>query len=735
MVADHPWWVLCIPFLVALFCLPVATDFRSHLSVGGWLPPQAEAVTVDHLLEQGFGRHTTSHYLLMSDPNGQLTVDDNDFQREMARVLAQVAELPGVTTVHTWQSVQNAEFSAALVSGDRTATIAIVTVDADVREATASMPDLQRAIKNDVLVVEVGGWPAVTQDFQTLTSRDLARAELISLPITIVLLLLIFGGVLLAVLPMLTTVLALVPTLAMVTLLSRSLETSIFAVNLVLMLGLAIGIDYALILINRYREERGNSEPRQALVTTVEHAGRTVIASGAAVITGLAGLLAIGTPAATSTALAAMAAVMCGVGAALTMLPAALFLMSTRIKPREPHRMAKSMLAWWPRWFALVARKPGLVLTVAGLVLIAFAAPAIGMRPAMPSMSTIPGDQPSRQMLTAVEESFPGISLSPITVIVEPRHGLEMTSRRNLERLATFITRLEETEGVARVTSVFSFLPAATTPAMLANGFALDRDLLGLTEPYLNQSGSVLEITLTSGISRRATEDFVQTLRKDGVALSEGDFTVLVGGEAATSLDLLDHLRNRVPWTLGLVLSLSAVVLFVQFRSLVLPVKAIILNSLALLAAFGLVVAIFQHGWLPGTSATGTTIVIVPLLMFCFLFGLSMDYEVIMLSRIREEWLATGDNLRAVSRGMQGSAGIVTSAAAIMVVVFAAFGTSELELIRQIGVGLALAVVIDATVIRLVALPAAMILMGKWNWWLPGQGADTRPARHQENGN
>jgi RND superfamily putative drug exporter len=165
---------------------------------------------------------------------------------------------------------------------------------------------------------------------------------------------------------------------------------------------------------------------------------------------------------------------------------------------------------------------------------------------------------------------------------------------------------------------------------------------------------------------------------------------------------------------------------------LLLPIKAIILNSLALLAAFGLVVAVFQHGWLPGTTGAETTVAIVPVLMFCFLFGLSMDYEVIMLSRIREEWLATGDNLLAVSRGMQGSAGIVTSAATIMVVVFAAFGTSELALIRQIGVGLALAVVIDATLIRLVALPAAMILMGNWNWWLPGRYRTVEPTCHRK---
>ena len=732
IVVDHPWRVLVLPLLVALACFPAATKFRDDLSVGGWLPSQAEAVQVDHLLDAEFGRHTTSHYLLFRDPSRQRTVDDNDFQREMARVLAQVRKLPEVITIHTWQSVPNADYSAALISSDRTSTMVIVTVDTDIRVATSRLPDLERALTNDLLAVQVGGWPAVTQDFQSLTSRDLARAELVSLPITVVLLIVIFGGVVLAGLPIVVTAVALVPTLAVIALISLRLETSIFAVNLVLMLGLAIGIDYALILVNRFREERAMSAPRGAMATTIEQAGRTVIASGAAVMTGLAGLLAIGTPAATSTALAAMAAVLFGVAAALTIVPAALILLGTRIHPRRQFMLSDRMRVWWPKWFNLISRHPALALSMAGIMLIALALPAAEMRPGMPSMSTIPSDQPSRQMLAAVEEEFPDVSLSPITVIVEPRHGLDMTSRNNLERLDRLITELESTPGVARVTSVFSFLPQGTSPAMLASGISLDSDLLALAKPYLSPMGSVLEITLTPG-SPAASEAFVHTLRTNA-ALTEGDFSLQVGGEAATSLDLMDHLRARVPWTIGMVLGLAAIVLLVQFRSMVLPIKAIVLNSLALLAAFGLVVTLFQHGWLPGTSGADSIVVIVPILMFCFLFGLSMDYEVIMLSRIREEWLATGDNIQAVNRGVQGSAGIVTSAATVMVVVFAAFGTSDLGLIRQIGVGLALAVVIDATVIRLVALPAAMIVMGTWNWWLPGRQGKGPLARQPQAG-
>ena len=732
-IVSKPWVAVATPILVALLLLPLAIMFQDRLSVGGWLPTDAEAVAVDHRLEDEFGRHTTAHYLVFNDGFDGRTVDENDFQREMARTLAQVRQLAGVTSILTWQTVPSETFAATLVSSDRRSTIAIVNVDTDVREAASSLPHLMAIVDASALDVEVAGWPAVTSDFQHLTSRDLARAEAISLPLTVVLLVAIFGALVLAGLPLLATVLAIVPTLAGIAILSQVMETSVFTVNLVLMLGLAVGIDYALILVNRYREERVHHDPALALTVALEHGGRTIVASGAAVMTGLAGLLVIGTPAAISTALAAVMAVFFSVLTALSVVPAALALLGTRVGSRRSSRIFGDQPGgWWNRWFDIVARRPAIVLLVALGILLACASPATGLKPSMPSMDTIPANQPSRQALERIERDFPSISLSPITIVVEPQRGLEMTSRRNLERLDAFATRLSEMDGVASVTTVFSFVPDTTTPALVASSIALDPDALQIARPYLSSQGAVIEVGLESGTTASEAEDFVKTLRASTRSVTEGDFDLAVGGEAATGIDFMNHLQERLPWTIGVVVGLTAIVLFIQFRSVVLPLKAIVLNSLALLAAFGLVVAIFQHGWFPGIEATGTTVVIVPVLMFCFLFGLSMDYEVIILSRIREEWLATGDNLLAVNQGMRGSAGIVTSAATIMVVVFAAFGTSDLGLIRELGVGLSLAVLLDATLIRLVALPAAMVLMGRWNWWVLGRTRQPVTAKNLE---
>lgn len=743
-VVRHRTLAVALPVLLALFLLPLALTVQDRLSSGGWLPAGAEAVAVDHRLVDEFGRHTTSHYLLFTDPAGELTVDDTGFQREMARTLVVVRQVPGVTAVYTASNAPSPAFGERLVAADRSAAIAIVQVNQNVKEAAKTLPALLQTVTSPVLTVEIGGWPAITHDFQSMTSRDLVRAEAISLPITLLLLVLIFGGIIVAGLPVVVTVAALVPALAGVAITSMVIETSVFTINVVIMIGLALGIDYSLILVSRYREELRASSPSAAMVTTIETAGRTIIASGAAVATGLAGLLAFGAPAATATAIAAALVVVTGVVASLTMLPGLLLLVGSRQMGRR--QRAHKQRAWLTQWWPILARNPGRWLSAAVLGLALLAVPVLQLQPVMPSMEVIPESQPSRQMLETTLERFPDLSLSPMTVIVEPRRGPDMTSRRNLDRLETLITDISVLEGVGGVTSVWSFLPARMTPAAIANSLALEPGLARIAQPYLTRSAAVIEISLAPGSTSGQAEDLVRFLRENGLAMSDGDLNLMVGGEAAMGVDMMFHLDERAPWTLGIVLSLAMLVLAIQFRSVLLPVKAILLNMLALAAAFGLVVLVFQEGAFAGILAnsftgadTGTTVVIVPLLMFCFMFGLSMDYEIIMLSRIRESWQHHGDNRRAVHEGMIATTNIVTRAALIMVVVFGAFASSDLQIIREIGIGLAIAVIIDATIIRLIALPSAMLLMGRWNWWFPGLGqkepetlANTRSPLHAE---
>jgi RND superfamily putative drug exporter len=251
----------------------------------------------------------------------------------------------------------------------------------------------------------------------------------------------------------------------------------------------------------------------------------------------------------------------------------------------------------------------------------------------------------------------------------------------------------------------------------------LDPSVAGTIRPYLTTNAAILEVTPEGGPSDAQSLDLVRTLRAGARTHSEGAFTVQVGAEVASNVDLIDHIQGRAPWTVAIVVVLTWLALFARFRSLLIPTKAVILNLLSLGASFGMLVWIFQEGHLAGLlrfEPLDYTILLVPIIMFCFMFGLSMDYEVVMLSRIHEAWQATGDNTRAIDEGLRTSAGIVTSGALIMLVVFCAFGTGELPFVKQVGVGMALAVIIDTTVIRMVLLPSTMRLAGRWNWWAPG---------------
>jgi RND superfamily putative drug exporter len=731
-VVAHRLLALILPVVIAIACIPILTSMQDRLSPGGWLPGSAESVQVDHRLDREFGRHSTAHYLLFTDPTGQFDATSNDFRREMERTLAPLRRDSTVTAVYTWGTVSNPEMRSLLISDDGTQAIAVVLVDQDVKEAAADFPRLFALIENDMLSVQVGGWPATTHDFRELTSGDLARAETISLPITLVLLVVFFGGLLIAGLPIVATVLALVPALAIMTLVSRVIETSVFTVNVVVMIGLAVGVDYALIFVSRYREERVSRDAASALDVTMTTAGRTIVVSGAVVATGLSGLFTFGVPAATATAIAAGSVVILSVVASLSILPAALLLIGDRAIGRDTDRK-------WPWWGAagrvraMLDRHPWPALTVSTLVLLLMALPIASMIPATPTLDVLPESQPARQMHETVQQDFTAATLSPIYVIVEPRRSGAMSSSRNLTRLQDFIEAIETIDGVESVTSVWSFIPNEFGANLISGGIRIEPELRAVVMPYLTSGAAVLEVNVHAGAGASEVEAVVERLRNDYLPLSDGDFVITVGGESATTTDLMDHLADRLPWTLATVLLLTSVVLYIQFRSVLLPIKAILLNMLALAASFGALVWVFQEGHfagLLGFEPLGYTVVIVPLLMFCFMFGLSMDYEVIMLSRIREAWLETGDNRLAVSTGLRGSARIVTSAALIMFLVFASFGASDLQVIQQIGLGLALAVFLDATIIRLVALPAAMQLMGRWNWWAPGiRQQDPTPTR------
>ncbi|MBA2470375.1 MAG: MMPL family transporter, partial [Chloroflexia bacterium] len=577
----HRLAILILPTLIALACLPLLATVEDRLSSGGWLPFGSEAAQVDRVLDEQFGRHATAHYLLFSDPNGSLLATETLFRREVERTVAPLRNDPSVLAIHTWGTTTNPALHPLLISDDERQSLAIVMVDQDVKTAAAEIPRLRELLTNDVLDVQIGGWPATTEDFRDLTSSDLRRAELFSVPIALAVLLVVFGGVLIAGLPLVTTALALIPTLAAVAIMSRYLETSVFTINVVVMIGLAVGIDYALILVSRYREELANHEPPHAMGVTLATAGRTIIVSGMAVAIGLLGLLTVGVDAATSTAIAASIVVFLGVLVSLSVLPAALSLLGNRVRIHGLVRLGKGGgITHRFGWFATTARavldrNPVPALAGSCAMLLLLAAPVLDMRPEPPGMTVLPQSQPARQMFDSVRADFSTSTLSPITLVVEPRNGRPMTNARNLNDLEAFTEALDEIEGVESVVSVWSFLPSGFGSGFLAGGIQVDEELAAVVQPYLTANAAVVEVNIRAAPGSEAAKAILDTIRTEHPRLSDGAFTVLAGGETATSVDLIGHLTDRLPWTLGLVTLATAVVLAVHFRSVLLPVKAV----------------------------------------------------------------------------------------------------------------------------------------------------------------
>ena len=730
-IARRPWPFLIVPLLLCVALVPLALRAGDRLTATGWIPDGAESLSVNALMQEEFGRGAISHYILFSDPTGNLMASDRAFRLEVERVMRQFRNDPAFAAVYTWGSTENEVLNRTLISEDGSKSLAVLVLTDEGRRGAGRYDAIRARLASDLLDIRVGGWPATTADFRTMATSDLLRAEQISIPVTLGLLLVIFGGLLAAGLPVLLALLSIVASFAAVATLSRVMETNIFSTNAVTMLGLALGIDYALIMVSRFREE-ATTPVGDGLPRLMETAGRAVLVAGSTVAIGLTGLLLFSVPAAVSTGLAGASVVLVCVGLALTVLPAIFVLWGHRIgrlaswRPRLPVWLADA----GERLQAIRTHHPLATLTLFAALLMSLALPVRHMVGASPTMDILPRGSEARQVYDEVAASFPNATLSPISIVVQPRYG-EMTSAQNLEALRLFTARIAGEPGVTSAESIWNAVPRGLSATAMSTSLRIQPEVAEAASAMLTENAALVTVVPDGDLDDLARRELVERLREEGRRLSEGDFRVLIGGDIAVDLDLNDHVVARAPVVAGFVIAMTWLALLAQFRSVVLPTKAILLNLLSLGASFGALVWIFQDGHLSGLlgfEPTGYTVILIPILMFCFLFGLSMDFEVIMLSRIRETWQETSDNAQAIDIGLRRSTGIVTSSAALMLVVFAAFGTSELQIIKAIGVGLGIAVFIDATVIRLVMLPATMQLMGRWNWWMPFAA---RPPAHR----
>ncbi|MFO7590830.1 MAG: MMPL family transporter, partial [Acidimicrobiia bacterium] len=554
--------------------------------------------------------------------------------------------------------------------------------------ATAdAVRDLVADAGTEAVQLEVGG-----RMFNTMQSTG--PAELVGLAAAIVILLLAFGSILAMGLPIAIALFGIGAGFALISLLSRVATVPDFTTQLAAMIGLGVGIDYALFIVTRFRQGlHDGMEPRDAVLLAIDTAGRSVLFAGATVVVSLGGLFLMGVPFIRGLGAGAAVTVLLMMIASVTLLPALLGFTGRSIDrfhiPAFHRHEGASRTSVWFRWSRTIQARPWPAFLAGFVVLVVLAMPMIGLRLGFSDAGNDPPAQTTRRAYDLLSEGFgPGFN-GPLVLAVDAPDGLESLTR--------LTTALSDTPGVAEI-----------------------------TPPVPNPTGdaAVIQVIPTSSPQSGRTNDLVDRLR-DGViphAVQGTDTRVLIGGITASGIDTSDALASRLPVFIGAVLAFSFLLLMAVFRSIFVPVKAVIMNLLSIGAAYGVIVAIFQWGWGAGVLGLvgGAPIEpFVPMMLFAIVFGLSMDYEVFLLSRVREEYDRTGDNGLAVADGLAATARVITAAAAIMVTVFASFMLGEDRLLKLFGLGLALAILIDATLVRIVLVPATMELLGDRNWWFP----------------
>jgi RND superfamily putative drug exporter len=665
--------------------------------------PSSDSVEALHLLEDRFPQQAgESATIVFKAPGG---VSSEPVQHKMESVFAEVAKFPHVSEVKS----PYAEGSGAVSDDGK---IAYATVQFDVtndkldkaktREIIATA---QAAAGND-LQVELGG-----QLIQEATQEEGGDSSfMIGLAAAIVVLLLTFGSAVAMGLPLLTALFALGVGIGLVTLGTHVFDTANFAPQLAAMIGLGVGIDYALFILTRFRNGLDEGlEPQPAAIAAVDTAGRAVLFAGITVIISLMGMLLLGISFLVGVAVAAALAVLFTMIAALTLLPALLTIVGRRVdRLRIPglggHSNSVAEDSRWFRWSREIQRRPVLSALLSGGLLLLLCVPTLSLRLGSNDAGTNAAGTTTREAYDLLAEGFgPGFN-GPFQIVAALPHKGDDAALVQLSK------QLEGEEGVAEATPV-TLNPAKNT---------------GVFQVYPTTSPQSVE---TTTLLNHIRDDLIPPIeRQTGAA-------VHVGGITAIFEDFGDAISEKLPLFIGVVVLLSALLLMIVFRSVLVPLKAMVMNLLSIGAAFGLIVAVFQWGWgasIIGVDGTGPIISFFPVFLFAIVFGLSMDYEVFLMSRIHEEWESKGDATLAVTRGLALTGRVITAAAAIMITVFASFMLGEERIIKLFGLGLASAVFIDAVIIRSVLVPAIMQLFGKNAWWIPSWLDRILPHLHVE---
>jgi len=722
------WWIVGAWLVILAIALPLAPNIVGKLRAGGFILDDLESARAKALLQDELDVPPSA--LVVVFHSDTLRAGSREFETAAALAVRDVSQAPFVVRV----------FSHALaprqVSPDGRTAYDIVFLSSPPDDSPAALPGIAARLAHPPgLDVELAGGPAFYGDVQSVSESDLRRSELISLPLAALALLIVFGSVVAAAVPLIVGGAAVLVALAAIFLIASATPMSIFVLNLATLLGLGLGVDYSLLMTSRFREELAARPPddpdrvASAVEATVATAGRAVFFSGLTVLLGLLGLVLFEFMILRSVGIAGAIVVFLAAISAMTLLPALLAIVGTRIDALAIRRTTPrdDPNGPWARLARRVMAHPIAVLVPTLALLLVLGSPFLHVRFNAPDSTILPPSVPSRAAFDRLAGAFGEGEFAPLSLAI--RTTGPATSPGNLAALFDYSRRLAADPRVVRVNGLVD-----VDPRLRLDQYQLlyadpngPRDRFVATALAATTKGDLTAFTVYTpfGPNRDEGRMLVGELRSaTGPLAPPSGMQVLVGGGAADVADVVGRVAADFPRTALFIVVTTYLVLFLLLRSAILPAKALIMNTLSIVASFGALVWIFQDGNLSallGFQPLGFVETTQPVILFCVLFGLSMDYEVFLLTRMKEVWDRTGDNQEAVARGLERSGRIVTSAALIVVVVAGSFAFADIVLIKALGIGMALAVALDATVVRALLVPATMRLLGHWNWWLPAR--------------
>lgn len=732
------WAIIVFWTVIGYLAAQKSPQVVQVLNVRGGTKEPTEAGAADILLRQRFPRPLNDFFAVTLE--APTPVDSGPAARLLDSLIAKFERQPYLGTIASFRSTGDSTF----ISADGRTTFLVLAINADRGDSVAKLVAPVRALVHETFLqtgmdtathrVRVTGRSPLDLDIRNVVAADSKQGEIRLLPLTAGILLLAFGALVAALLPLIVGFMAIWVTLAVVVILADYTPMSVFVLNMTTMLGLGVGIDYSLLIVTRFREELNRGLRRhEAAARALSTAGAAVLTSGMTVVVGFAALLLTPLVETQSVGIGGLVVVAVAVALSTTLLPALLAVLGRQID--RPRWLARR-LTWyhaptaWEKWARSLSRNPVRALAIGLTIIALLTAPVFWIKIGLPARNWWPTATEAGQGVQTLDSLGVANIILPVRVLVELPEGQRVTSAASLRGLRALSDSLRADPRVTQVRSIVDLEPGTgiLQYSILYSDLVEARKEYGaFLDAYLSSDERVALIDVILGDTTSLTSGMDVSQRARDLAKAPPkqlkDATIVVGGYTAASLDLQEVLLHRFPMLVFLILTCTGIMLAIVFRSVLVPIKAVIMNTLSVSATFGLIVLVFQYGIGAGLfgldGATSAIFVVVPVLVFAVVFGLSMDYEVFLLARVKEAFDKHGDNEKATEEGLSATASVITSAALIMILVFGVFAFARVLAMQFLGFGLAVAVLLDATIIRMVLVPAIMHLAGEWNWW-PG---------------